>query len=510
LFISTGLLLIVYSNQPPREPRERDYALVGSFYTFCIWIGIAVIAISEFIRSKAKAAAIPAAVIATVACLFVPYTMGKAGWDDHNRSGRYMARDFAANYLNSCPPNAILFTQGDNDTYPLWYAQEVEGIRTDVRIVNLSLLGVDWYIDFLQTAANKSAPLPFDKGFTSDKYRGNKRDVIQLNDQSGLANPNQFYDLKSIMSFILSDDQQYQAQSSRGDMMNYLPTTKFSLKVDRAAVDKYNTVPDQYKDKIVEEIQWDLGKTRIIKYDLAVLALIAGTDWSRPICFANTVDADYYNGIEKYLLQEGEILRFVPCRFEENGRGFYTLNTQRSYELIMKDFKYGGLGDHEMFVDENSARIMNTLKSVHFSIVDDLIKQGKNEQAVDVLDKVKKEFRYENAPYYTPHNRFFNILSVQWIDLYYRAGHPEKAKPIKDLFIADLKDCIRFYNLPNTYAQRYASEKKSAEEYVKRMEYLAINYKDEAFLQQLNQAFPTLVQNAMITPESSAPMQIFR
>jgi Protein of unknown function (DUF2723) len=510
LFIGTGILLIVYSNQPPREPRERDYVLVGSFYTFCIWIGMAVLAFSEFVRERMKNLAIPAAVAATLICLSAPYLMGSAAWDDHNRNGRYMARDFAANYLHSCPPNAILFTQGDNDTYPLWYAQEVEGIRTDVRIVNLSLLGVDWYIDFLQTAANKSGPVPFFKEFTPEKYRGNKRDIVQLNDQSGLTDPNKYYELSSIMAFALSDDPQYQAQSNRGDMMNFLPTTKFSMKVDRAAVEKYQVVPDQFKDKIVDEIQWDLGKTRIIKYDLAVLALLAGADWSRPICFANTVDADYYNGIDKYLLQEGEVLRFVPCRFEENGKGYFAMNTQRSYDLVMKSFKYGGIGEREMFVDENSGRIMNTLKSVHFAIADDLVRNGKNQEAVNILDKVKKEFRYENAPYYTPTNRFFNIMTVQWIDLYYRAGAPEKSKVVIDLFIKDLKDCLRFYNLPNSFAARYANEKKSAEEFVKRMEYLAISYQDAALMKQLHEAFPALVQSAVITPESQAPMQVFR
>lgn len=509
LFLVTGIALIVYMNEPPREPRERDYVSVGSFYTFCIWIGLAVLAIYEYLKKKAPA--VPLAATITIMCLFVPYIMGKAGWASHNRHGRFMARDFAANYLESCPQNAILFTQGDNDTYPLWYAQEVEGIRTDVRIVNLSLLGVDWYIDFLHRASNKSGPIPFYKEFTSDKYRGNNRDYIQLNDQSGLTDQNQYYDIQKIMSFVLSDDPQFKAQTSRGEAVNYLPTTKLKLKVDKAAVEKYNVVPAQFKDKEVDEITWDLGKNRVIKYDLALLAMVAAGDWSRPICFSNTVDANYYNGLDKYLVQEGEIMRFVPCLFENNQKGYTTTNTQKSYDLVMNKFKYGGLGEREMFVDENSGRMMNTLKSVHLSIADDLIRNNKQTEAVNVLERTKKEFQYVNAPYYSPNNRYFNIMSVQWIDLYYRSGAPDKAKPIKDLFIKDLQDCIRFYNLPNDdFAALFSNEKKSAEELVKRMDMLAIMYKDATFKKQLHDAFPALVPTATLDASQQVPQQIFR
>ena len=515
LFFVTGIALIIYMNQPPREPRERDYGSVGSFFAFCIWIGIAVVAIYDFLRSK-KLPGLPVAIATTVICLFVPYMMGKAGWDDHNRNGRFMARDFATNYLESCPQNAILFTQGDNDTYPLWYAQEVEGIRTDVRIVNLSLLGVDWYINFLHHAANKSGPVPFYKDFTAEKYRGNNRDMIQFNDQSGFADPNQYYDIQNIMTFVLSDDAQFKAQTSRGDAVNYLPTTKLKLKVDKAAIEKYNVVPDQFKDKMVDEIVWDLGKSRIIKYDLALLAMVAAADWSRPICFSNTVDGEYYNGLDKFLIQEGHVLRLVPCRFEENQRGYYTMNTQKSFDIVTKKFKYGGLGEREMFVDENSGRIMNTLKSVHFSVADDLIRNNRKEDAVKILEQARKEFQYVNAPYYTPNNKYFNILSVQWIDLYYRADAGQKSKPIKDLLIKDLKDCLRFYNLPNDFAALYSNEKKSAEELVKRMDMLAMMYKDAEFKKELyeafgkNKDFPPIVQTATLDPAQQVPMQVFR
>ncbi|MEZ5026171.1 MAG: DUF2723 domain-containing protein [Chitinophagales bacterium] len=506
LFLITGIGLIVYTNQPPREPRERDYVLVGSFFTYCIWIGLAVIALFDYLRKKVPA--LPLAVALTIVCLFVPYIMGKAGWDDHNRHGRYMARDFASNYLESCPQNAILFTQGDNDTYPLWYAQEVEGIRTDVRIVNLSLLGVDWYIDYLRRAANKSAPIPFYKDFTNDKYRGSTRDMIQYNDQSNFANPNEYYDIQNIMQFILSDNPEFKAQTGRGEMVNYLPTTKLKLKVNKEAVEKYNVVPDQFKNNEVYEIVWDLGKSRLIKYDLALLAMVASGDWSRPICFSNTVDASYYNGLDKYLLQEGEILRLVPCKFDQNQRGYYTINTQKSFDIVMNKFKYGGLGEREMFVDENSGRIMNTLKSVHFSIADDLIKQNRKEDAIKILEKARKNFQYVNAPYYSPNNSFFNILNVQWIDLYYRAGAPDKAKPIIDLMLKDLKDCMRFYNLPNDFAALYARDKKSAEEIVQRLDYIAILNKDANLKKQLHDDFPTLVVSASVDSLPQMPTQV--
>lgn len=511
LFLNTGLFLILYINEPPREPRERDYALVGSFYTFCIWIGFAVAAISEIIREKMKNIALPASIAVSLLCLGVPYVMGKQGWDDHNRHNRFMARDFASNYLNSCPPNAILFTQGDNDTYPLWYAQEVEGIRTDVRIVNLSLLGVDWYIDGLHRTENKSAIIPVVPEFTPDKYRGSQRQVLSYNGQSGFTDPTQYYDLTNILKFVLSDDPKYKAQTQGGETVNYLPSTKFKLKINKEDIIKNNVVPDKYKDQIVDEMVWDLGKERLIIYDLAVLSMIGAQDWSRPICFANTVESSYYQGLDKYMIQEGLINRVIPVRFENNQRGFTEINTEKSFDLVTKQFKYGGLGEREMFVDENSARIMNSQKSVHFAIADALIRDGKTAEAIQVLDKAKKEYRYENAPYYAPNNRFFNILAIQWIDLYYRTGKPENAKEIKDLYIKDLADCLRFYTLPNnSYAERYEEEMKSAADYVKRMEYLAINYKDADFLKDLNKNFPTIVTSAELDPSKTAPTQIFR
>jgi hypothetical protein len=510
LFLTTGMLLIVYQNSPPREPRERDYALVGSFFTFCIWIGFAVIAVSELVREKMRSIALSVSLATSILFLGVPYIMAKEGWDDHNRHDRYMARDFAINYLESCPPNAILFTQGDNDTYPLWYAQEVEGIRTDVRIVNLSLLGVDWYIDGLHKPANKAGALPFYKDFTSDKYRGSNRQILSYNAQSGLADPNSYYDLDKILTFVLSDDPKYKAQTQQGEVVSYFPSTKFKIKVDKAVVLKNNIVPAQYQDRIVDEIVWDLGKDRVIIYDLAVLALVAGADWSRPICFANTVESTYYQGLEKYMIQEGLVNRIVPLRFEENQRGYTTMNTEKNIDLINNKFKYGGLGEREMFIDENSARIMNTLKSVHFAIADDLIRNNKKEEAIKVLDKAKKEFQYVNAPYYAPNNRFFNILSVQWIELYYRADAKDKATEIKKLHIKDLADCLRFYNSGSTSALRYTEEKKTAEDLVKRMEYIATNYKDNEFMAELNKNFPTLVQSNSVDINAVAPQQIFR
>jgi len=508
LFLTTGMLLIVYQNSPPREPRERDYALVGSFYTFCIWIGFAVIAISEIVREKMKSIALPVSLAVSILFLGVPYMMAKQGWDDHNRHDRFMARDFAINYLESCPPNAILFTQGDNDTYPLWYAQEVEGIRTDVRILNLSLLGVDWYIDGLHKPANKAGAIPFFKDFTPDKYRGSNRQVLSYNAQSGMADANTYYDLDKILTFVLSDDPKYKAQTQQGEVVSYFPTTKFKLKVDKAAVLKNNVVPAKYQDRIVDEMVWDLGKDRVIIYDLAVLALLAGEDWSRPICFANTVESSYYQGLDKYMIQEGLVNRILPVRFEENQRGYVAMNSDKNVEIVNK-FKYGGLGEREMFVDENSARIMNTLKSVHLSMADDLIRNNRNDEAIKILDKAKKEFQYVNAPYYSPKSRFFNVLSVQWIDLYYRAGAKDKANDIKKLLLKDMADCMKFYNSNSTGAQKYAEEKKTAEDLVKRLEYIAINYKDDQFMAELNKNFPLIVQSSTVSQDQVAPQQIF-
>lgn len=508
LFLITGIFLIIYFNSPPREPRERDYVLVGSFYTFCIWIGLAV-AYAYDELSKIKLPKVPAAIALTVAgLLLVPFIMAKENYDDHDRSERYMARDFAINYLESCPPNAILITAGDNDTYPLWYAQEVDGVRPDVRVMNTSLLQIDWYINHMQRKANLSGPLPFISSFTPDKYLGDEKNQVPFFGQSGLVDINAYSDVRKIMNFVNSDNPAAKANTQSGDRISYLPTKRFSLPINKEAVLASGIIPQGMEDRVVDEIQWELPKDYLMKDELAILMLIAGEDWSRPICFANTVPAVKYLGLDKYLVQEGLMYRFVPVRFEENVRGNVAVNDAKFLDIVQNKFKYGNVDKKEMFVDENSARMMNLLKMTHIRLAEDLTLKGKNEDAIKVLDQVHEKFIYQNAPYYSPYNNFFNYYNLKWIELYYRNNDVKGAEKIYGLFIEDLADCIRFYKLPNNFARRFQVDYEGAKELVAAMEQIALQYRDNKLMNQLAKNFPDLISVKMdANPTSSIQVQ---
>lgn len=494
LFFITGILLIVYNNSPPREPRERDYTLVGSFITYCIFIGMGVLALYTWTK-KVMPATVSAILVSILGILAVPTVMARANWDDHDRSERSMATAFARNYLESCPPNAILFTQGDNDTYPLWYAQEVEGIRTDVRVTNLSLLGVDWYIDQLFNAANDAKPVPFHKDFTSDKIWGSERDMLQYFSNKQVADPDKYYPLSDIMSFLLSDSKNAKARSSRGEEVNYLPTKNFTIPINVEEVKATIDLPENLKQLIVPEIRFQYNKNNVIKYDLAVLAMLAGVDWSRPICFANTCSPSYYQGIDKYLVQEGLVYRFVPIEFPRNQRGSYEVNESTMFTNIMEKFTYGGLEKQEIFVDENSQRMMHVLRGSHVVLADKLNRAGEKEKSIQVLEKIKESFLYENCPYYSVHNGMFNLYTLQWIDLYYRNDVQDKVQDILALFLKDIEDSWRFFNLQTSYAQYFGSEKQTASDIISRLEMMSKVYKDDALLKTLQEKFPTVVSS---------------
>ena len=490
LFLTTGLFLIIYFNSPPREPRERDYVLVGSFYTFCIWIGLAIAAAYDKLQHL-KFPKAPLALLLTIGgLLLVPLIMGKENYNDHNRRGRYMARDFAINYLESCPPNAILITAGDNDTYPLWYAQEVDGVRPDVRVMNTSLLQIDWYINRMQRKSNQSEALPFFSAFTPDKYLGDNRNYLSFYLQSGFLNTNDYTDIRKIMNFVTSENTLAKLSNQNGEKINYFPTKRFSLPVDKAAAIKAGIIPKGMESQIADTIKWEFPRDIVMKDELAVLMLVAGADWSRPICFANTVPPAKYDGLDKYMVQEGMVYRFLPIRFEENQRGNVAVNDDKFLDIVQHKFRYGGIDKHEMFVDENSARMMNLSKMTHLKLAEDLMLKGRNDESLKILNQVYDKFKYVNAPYYSPYNGFFNFYDLRWIELYYRIGKPQEAEKVYTLFIKDLADCMRFYQLPNTFAQRFQAEYEAAKQYKGALEQIAVNFNDQKLKKLLDEKFP--------------------
>ncbi|HNX57264.1 MAG TPA: DUF2723 domain-containing protein, partial [Prolixibacteraceae bacterium] len=293
LFFMTGLAIVIYLNQTPLQPRERDYAYAGSFYAYAIWIGLGVLGVYEGLK-KFLSDTNAAGVAGGAALLLVPVIMAAQNWDDHDRSGRYTCRDFGSNYLNTCAPNAVIFTNGDNDTFPLWYNQEVEGVRRDIRVCNLSYFQTDWYIDQMKSKAYESAPLPV--SFEHDSYVQGKRDIIYLMEDPRLKGA---VELKQALEFVKDDNPRTKLEQAEGAA--YIPSKKLFMVVDKEAVKRYKAVPEQDYDKIVDTLKIDFGNRHYItKDELMVLDMIAHNNWERPLYFAITVGRDKYINLQDY------------------------------------------------------------------------------------------------------------------------------------------------------------------------------------------------------------------
>jgi hypothetical protein len=421
LFFFCGVAMIIQGNSPPIEPRERDYIFVGSFYAFAIWVGIGVIALYDMLKTKLSAQT--GAVAALVLGLIAPAIMGYQNWDDHNRSNRFAARDFAANYLNSCAPNAIIFTQGDNDTYPLWYTQEVENIRRDVRVVNLSLLGVDWYINQLRRRVNDAAPVPMT--MTPENIRGSRRDVTYYKANPSVIDPTQAVELKQLMGFIRSDQS---ALPERADI-NYFPTKNITFTVDKEKVLRSNALTPEAQTQMVDQLQFSLpeGKSSLYKNDLMILDIIAANNWERPIYFAVSVNNSSYMGLEKYFQLEGLAYRIVPVVSTGPNRGGIVgnVNPDIMYDNLMNKFKFGNLNSTQAHTDSDYRRMIYNFRGNFARLADELTKRGDTERALAILDQAEKMMPDHSAPH--------NIYSYTMIDAYYKAGAYDKGNKIIDI-----------------------------------------------------------------------------
>ena len=452
LWFFCGVAMIIQGNSPPIEPRERDYIFVGSFYAFCIWIGMGVIALYDLLRS-AKLAPNMAATVAGVLSLIAPILMASEGWAMHNRNNRFAARDFAANYLNSCAPNALIFTQGDNDTYPLWYAQEVEGIRRDVRVVNLSLLGVDWYIDQLRRKANDAAPVPMT--LKPEQYRGSKRDAVYYYENPNVVNPNSAADLRQIMAFIADD-----SKSSIPDQkdLNYFPTQNFLLPVDKAKVMATNALTPEAQAQMVDQLSWKMTRKNLYKNDLMVLDIIAANNWERPIYFAISVQASSYLGLEKYFQLEGLAYRLVPIENKQPARGglYGTVNADIMYDNVMNKFRYGNLNDPNVYTDSDLRRMVYNFRSNFSRFAEEFIRRGQKDKALAVLNKAEEVF--------PDHVAAHNVFSFSLIDSFYKAGGNEQANKLAELVGKRVSDELRYIKaLPRGLAGQYEQESQMNE-----------------------------------------------
>lgn len=380
LFFFTGIAIVLYLNSVPIEPRERDYAYVGSFYAFAIWIGLSVIGLKEWLFKNLtpKMAATFASVIGLFAA---PIIMASQGWDDHNRSESYLAKDISANYLKSCAPNAILFTYGDNDTFPVWYAQEVEHIRPDVRVVNLSLLNFDWTIDGLRKKQNESAALPIT--MKPEQYAEGTREVMYYQDFKIAQN----IELKQILEVLLSDNDEDKITLQDGSKSNILPTKNFKITVNKKDVLDTGTVPVEDAGKIANSMEWTYHDEYITKGTLALLDILTHNDWKRPIYFTNAMPDEQYIGLDRYLYTEGLNLRLLPLIPDTNKTEiFEQVNAKPYLNNMLNVYKWGNIKNAN-HLDRQSADDVAMFTNMFNGIIGELITENKIAESKRVVDK---------------------------------------------------------------------------------------------------------------------------
>ena len=410
LFFMTGIAIVMYLNQEPYQPRERDYAYAASFYAFCIWIGLGVAGLARLLE-KAGLPAVASSAIASVACLFVPIQMASQTWNDHDRSGRYLARDFGQNYLESCEPNAVIFTHGDNDTFPLWYAQEVEGIRTDVRVCNTSYLQTDWYINQMKKQAYNSDPLPI--SWVHKDFAQGKRDFIHV-----VPRTEQPQNLGSILNVLKSDDPKWQLPNNMG---NYLPATTLILKVDSAGVVRNRTVNPEYEPYIINEMTFNFSdKSYLTKVDAITLDMINTNKWERPIYFAITTPPSAYGTYADHLQRTGMAYQVVPLKTKDTNM---SINTKKMYDNVMHKFKWGGVEKPGLYLDETVMRMCKSQRSALFvDLARSLMAENKIDSAIQVIDRCVEVFPEENVPY--------DVSVYSMATMYFALGQLDKGKQI--------------------------------------------------------------------------------
>ena len=451
LFFMTGLAIVLYLNQTPQQPRERDYAYAGSFYAFAIWIGLGVAAIAEYLSKKINEK--PAAILASVVCLLVPVQMVSQTWDDHDRSNRYTCRDFGQNYLNSVPEkgNPILFTNGDNDTFPLWYNQETEGVRTDVRVCNLSYLQTDWYIDQMRRPAydSPSVPINWDR---IDYVSGHNEAVYVRPDAMPTIlefykkNPEEAakefgdnpYELKNIL--------EHWVRSPKEDLQ-MIPTDSIVIKLDKEAIKRSGMLTP---DSIPEYMHISLkGKRVLYKSELMMLEMLANTNWERPMYMAITVGSDNHLNLTNNFLQEGLAYRITPFDNAKLGR---RLDSEKMYDNLMNKFKFGGIEKPGIYIDENVMRMCYTHRRIFTQLVGQLIKEGKKDKALAALDYAEKMIPSYNVPYDWANGAF------QMAEAYYQLGQNEKANKIIDELANKSLEYMIWYLSLTDYQLSIASE----------------------------------------------------
>ena len=460
LFFMTGLAIVLYLNQTPQQPRERDYAYAGSFYGFAIWIGLGVTAITDFLNRFLKKKPVIAAAIPCI-CVLVPIQMAGQNWDDHDRSDRYCCRDFGQNYLMTLQAegNPIIFTNGDNDTFPLWYNQETEGFRTDARVCNLSYLQTDWYIDQMKRPAYDSPSVPISwkrlqyvSGTNEGVYvyPGTLEYIINALREQGVSeerlrktfgdNP---YDLRNIMNkWVLSNDpevnaikQQMQLVDEDNKPLAVIPTDSLVLTVDKEAVKKSGMMIAA--DSIPEVMNISLKDRRVIyKSEMMMYDMLCGCNWERPMYVAVTVGGDNYGSLGDNFVQEGLAYRITPFNTKNSGK---RIDTEKMYDNLMNKFKFGGIENPDIYLDETTLRMCYTHRRMFSQLVNELVKEGKLDKVKNVLEKAEKCIPATTVPH------TFSSGSVDLANAWIAVGNKAKAEAILEPMIVNIQEYVDWY-----------------------------------------------------------------
>lgn len=432
LFLFTGIALKVYLNERPFEPRERDYALVGSFYVFAIWIGLGVYAFFDYIR-KWLNPKIALPVVLGLTLLANPVLLSNQNWDDHDRSNKYTALANAKGYLESCEPNAILFTIGDNDTFPLWYAQEIEGIRRDVRVVNTQLFMTDWHIDQMKAKAYDSEPLPI--SFDRNLYVGDKLDYVVSNEITQNR-----WELKNFLDFIKSDDPNTLLETQSGQSIHFFPTTKIRIPVDKNAVIKNKVVNEKYYDSIVPFMDIEIKDRAIYKARIMMFDIIQNNNWERPIYFTGGSFSDEdYLWMKDYLQLDGLVYKLVPIKTpinEDAPMDMGQIDSDKMYDIVMK-WDWGNGDRTDIYHDVETRRNSITYRTNLSRLMQQLILEEKNEKAEKVIELALTKMPIDYYGYYT--------MVEPFAGGYYSIGKTEKARELLQKLILKYQDQLNYF-----------------------------------------------------------------
>ncbi|AYD48036.1 protein O-mannosyl-transferase family [Arachidicoccus soli] len=476
LFFMTGFAIVMYLNQAGNEPRERDYAYAGSTYAFAIWIGIGVFQVKYWLQkiTKPRVATIATSAICLLA---VPLLMAQQEWNDHDRSKKRLAPDMAIDYLKSCAPNAILFTFGDNDTYPLWYAQEVEGVRPDIRVINTSLLGIDWYINDLRTKVNQSDSI--DVIFTKKQIEGDTRNQVMYVPKN--YPQSRYYDLYDMLkNYVGSNDPSKMQELRNGASINTFPVRNVYVPVDKAEVLKNGTV--NATDSVQDALRFTIDKDNLFKNDLAELAIIAANKWKRPIYFTMNHQTGLGSSFESYLRKDGLSYRLVPvassdtssnAQYNEYKARFGALmkenvNTDWMYNKLMNDFVFGNANIPGVYFDEENRRHLITIREAFADEGIELARVGRIEDAKKVLEKCDHMMLQENFPYGMPSKYgMHNQTSFKFLIAAYLAKDQPLIDKVTKSLKTDLVQEVNYYNsLPPVDASNYSYETQSAQQFL--------------------------------------------